>query len=400
MSWTNSSSLRAYYTSVFRPAALKRLSRKRVEQYDSALRRFEKFVGGGPRLGSVTHELLADFTKSLRSRRTSPKLSTNLAGCICKIVREWDGTAAPRVEVLPPAEPGTLRHYFEETYKPEVMFACDPESANNTLRAIRRLRQHMGRDVLLSELSDGIAADFLQSLRKKGMSTTSTNNYRAVLIAVWNHAFMNCVVDRAPRIKKLKQVYNPPEAWSINELRALAAAAQRFRPGECYGQTPCDRWWSALLMIAYETALRRRSLMAIRRDDIDLSRCLLVVDGSNTKTLKGQVFRLSVETIEAIKAISDPPRELLFSDVKEGILYKHFGLLIDAAGIRRHRRTNLTKFHAMRRSTATLVAAAAGIGAAATLLGHADKSYVTLRYCDPRAVQLDVTTILPKLAVG
>jgi integrase len=86
-------------------------------------------------------------------------------------------------------------------------------------------------------------------------------------------------------------------------------------------------------------------------------------------------------------------------DVQRRTQYKHFDLLIDAAGIRRHRRKGFGKFHALRRSTATLMAAAAGVGAASTLLGHTD-TYVTRRYVDPSAVTLDATTVLPSLAAG
>jgi hypothetical protein len=39
-------------------------------------------------------------------------------------------------------------------------------------------------------------ADFLKAILAKGMSATTVNNYRAVLLAVWNHAFTNRVVDR------------------------------------------------------------------------------------------------------------------------------------------------------------------------------------------------------------
>jgi integrase len=185
----------------------------------------------------------------------------------------------------------------------------------------------------------------------------------------------------------------------VAELSQLLAAARRFRPGESYGPTPCNLWWAAMLLVAYDTALRQRTLLAIRRGDIDLAGGLLYVDGATTKTLKGQAFRLSGDTLAAIRAMWEPPRELLFGDVKRRLQYKHFDSLIEAAGVRVHRRASLRKFHALRRSTATLVAAAAGVGAASSLLGHSDV-YVTRRYVDPTAVQLDVTKILPSLRAG
>jgi len=152
-------------------------------------------------------------------------------------------------------------------------------------------------------------------------------------------------------------------------------------------------------LIAYDTALRRASLLAIRRDDIDLVNRWLRIDGRTMKTLKGQNFRLSEATVAAIQEMWEPPRELLFGAIHPRMQFKHFGLLIEAAGVRRHRRKGMAKFHALRRSTATLVAAAAGVGAASSLLGHSD-AYVTSRYVDPTAVQLDVTKYLPSLAAG
>jgi integrase len=174
--------------------------------------------------------------------------------------------------------------------------------------------------------------------------------------------------------EKLKQIYTPPDAWTTAEFRQLYSATRRFRPGESYEATPCGLWWSCLLLIAFGTALRRRTLLAIRHRDIDLASGLLHIRGETTKTRQGQVFRLSDEAIDAIRAIWDPARDLLFTPIKPRTQYKHFDMLIDAAGISRHRRTKLTKFYALWRSTATLIAAAAGVGAASSILGHSEIS--------------------------
>ncbi len=399
MTWDASSLLRKYYLAVFRPALCERVCGKRVLQFDIALRRFEEFAGGRTRLGSVSHELLAEFENAFRSRGCSKQLASQSAQCIRSIISDWDGTAALRREVVPPPKPGTLRWYFEEIYKPEVMFNCQELSVAWHVRALRRFRAFVGHDVKLSDLNDSLIAAFLKSLLGKGIAATTANNYRAHLLAVWNHAFENRQTDRAPRIKKLKEIRNPPEAWSVADLRKLLNAARHFRPGQFYGPIPCDRWWPAILLIAYDTALRRGSLTAIRCADVDLSNRLLRIDGATMKTLKGQNFRISEATVAAVREIVDPSRELLFGNVHRAIQFKHFGFLVEAAGIRYHRRKGMTKFHALRRSTATLVAAAAGVGAASSLLGHSD-AYVTGRYVDPSAVQLDVTKYLPALVGG
>jgi integrase len=397
--WKASSLVRVFYQVEFRPQLVRRLGVKRREQYETALRRFEKFVGGRPRLGDLTHDRLLEFKRWLPSRRVTKSTARNYAGCVRAIAKAWRGELVPRIEPLPPARPGTLRHYFEHTYKHEAMFNCKPDSVAMTERAIRKLYRHLGRDVELVELCDSLIANFLKSLLESGMAAATVNTRRAPLLAVWNHAFHNRLIDRAPRVRKAKEIRNPPEAWNVKELRELLAAARRFRPGECYGSIPCDRWWAAVLMIAYDTALRRGSLMAIRRDNIDLASRILRVDGVAMKNLRGQIFRLSVQTTAAIADIWQSPRELLFGGLAPRTQYKHFALIIESAGIRRHRRKGMNLFHALRRSTATLVAAAAGVGAASSLLGHSDP-YVSARYIAPEALQLDVTKILPSLAAG
>jgi site-specific recombinase XerD len=320
--------VRAYYRADVRPQLRKKLSRKRLEQYDTALRRLEKFTGGRPRLGDVTHELLTEFKRWLPSRRVTKSTAKNYAGCIRMIAKAWRGELVPRIEPLPPAAPGTLRHYFEHTYKPEAMFHCTPASVAMSERAIRHLYRHIGRDVQLAELSDSLVAEFLKSLLAGGLAAATVNTRRAPLLAVWNHAFTNRVVDRAPRVRKAKEIRNPPEAWSVAELRNLLGAARRFRPGDRYGSSiPCNLWWTSALLVAYDTALRRGSLMAIRRDDVDLANRILRVDGGTMKTLKGQVFRLSVETAAALSEIWQAPRELVFGGVKTRTQYKHFALL-------------------------------------------------------------------------
>lgn len=89
---------------------------------------------------------------------------------------------------------------------------------------------------------------------------------------------------------------------------------------------------------------------------------------------------------------------LLFAVENPRTLFDDFGALIEAAGVRCHRRKGLNKFHAVRRTSATHVAARAGLPAASSLLGQLD-SYVVLRYVDPhQSGAVDVTRILPQLA--
>lgn len=183
-------------------------------------------------------------------------------------------------------------------------------------------------------------------------------------------------------------------------MKKLLAAARRFRPGHKYGPLRCDRWWPALLHVAYDCALRRSSLLAIRQDHIDLAGRWLLVEGDTTKTLKGQSFKLSDDTVAALREIWEPARERIFEFVAARTIDKQFDLLLEAADVRRCRRKGLNKFHMLRRTTATLIAAPAGILAASAMLGHSSAEVTRRHYADPTQIKHDAASVLPLLSAG
>jgi integrase len=396
--WPADSLLRTFYLAAFRPAA--RLSRKRLQVYDSAVRRLERFAGGEPRLGAVDRESLVAFAAWLPSRRCAPKYAKQLVGCIREIVRAWNDNALSPDE-LPPAEPGTIRHYFEQIYCPEAMVDAKPASIGKTRRAMIALRKFHGGDVRFDELSDSLAAGFFRSLLDNGMPAVTINSgYRATWFAVWNHAADRGLVARGPRVKKLKEIREEPDAWSLAELKRILAAAERFRPGEHYGELPCGRLWHALLLTAWSTGLRRGSLLAIRRRDVDLATGLVYVAGEQMKNRRAQSFQLCPEALEAIGRIWLPERDRLFVGLSSYLLNRHFALILAAANVPPSRRKGLNKFHCLRRTTATAIASRAGVAAASALLGHSDH-YVTGRYLDPRKLPgHNAAALLPSLAAG
>jgi integrase len=399
--WQASSLVRKFYEAAFRPSAQRRLKKKSLNLYDAALRRFERYVGGRPRLGDVDEELLARFRFETVSRRTSKSYARNLTACIRQIVRAWSGAALPRTLPLPAPGPGTVRHYFETVYRVEAMVDAKSDSIGKTDRALRELRRHCGRDIRLDEQTNAIAADFFRALMKRGMPATTINSgYRATWFAVWNHAADAGLVDRGPRVKKLKECRDTPDAWSLSQTGEILQAALRFRIGETYFGVPCNLWWHSILLTCWWTALRRGSLLRLRFDDVDLRTGVIYSRAASMKNLRGQPYQIGADACEAIGRIWLPERELLYPMSSEHILYQDFRLILAAAGVPPSRRKGLNLFHKMRRTTSTHVTAAAGIAAASDLLGHSDR-YVTQRYVDPRQLSArDVRTILPAIAAG
>jgi integrase len=394
--WEASALLRDFYLAMFLPSARRRLSKKRIETYDSALRRFERFVGGKPQLGSVDNLLLQEFAQHLFKRQregkgyaygVSKQHARQLAGCIRQIVRAWSGDRLPHRLPLPPADPGTVRHYAETVYIREVLFDAKRHTQKKVVGVMRKLREHLGRDILLSEQTDSLAAGFFRVLLDQGKPASTINSgYRAPWFCVWNHAYFRDLVARPPRTKKLKETINAPDSLTIAEARRLIEAATCYRPGESYGDIRCNLWWRACLLTLWVTGLRRGSLLSIRRDDVDFENGLVYVPGENMKTGRAQNFHLGADALEAIGQIWLPRRELLFESCW-GVrtMTDHLAEIFKAAEIRPSRRKGMHLFHRLRRTTATFVAAGSSVAVASALLGHSERA-VTMRYVDPSKV--------------
>lgn len=90
-------------------------------------------------------------------------------------------------------------------------------------------------------------------------------------------------------------------------------------------------------------------------------------------------YRLPYDSIESLRAISRPRRSLLFPwPYNPTYIYDHYKKLLEAAGLPTDRKS---KFHRMRKSTASHFEAAGGN--ATKLLDHTSRR-VTENYLDPR----------------
>jgi integrase len=248
-------------------------------------------------------------------------------------------------------------------------------------------------------------ADFFKALLDAGRSPVTVNKYRAMLFAIWRHAAEEGLVKRGPRMRKLRQPKNSPDAWSLPELRSIFEAAGNYCPDAWYGPVPKNLWWVAALLVVYETAIRRRSLLAIRPENIELHDGTLYVAGEDMKDGDGQEYQLSRGAVQALGHIWAPRRKFIFRcdlSVTEQTfanrVERDFKKILVAAGVARSRRRGLTLWHKLRRSTATAIAASEGIAAATTLLGHSTE-VVTTKYIDKSLLpKRDVTKVLVPLA--
>ncbi|MCY2987132.1 MAG: tyrosine-type recombinase/integrase [Planctomycetota bacterium] len=308
------------------------------------------------------------------------------------------------VNEAPPDEPapeeGTVWHFYRTVYAPQRLIEVTETQRAAYERIFRFMREHFGRDLLLTELSDSLAADFLGSQSRKNKSPGTVNHHRSLLLAVWRFAFDSGLVSALPRIKKLKQHWDEPDSWSEQEAARIVEAAGKLELMPIYG-IPANKWWRAFLLVAYWTALRRGSLLELRRADVDLQSGWLYVRPVGIKTRRGKRFRLGADAVAAIREIWLPERELLFPWRKDrGGTGAHFNRILELAGVPRSHRTSMNQTHKWRRTVATLAAIRGGLSAAVALLGHSGPE-MTRRYIDPTKLPgNDATQFLAPLALS
>ena len=167
-----------------------------------------------------------------------------------------------------------------------------------------------------------------------------------------------------------------PLAWSIDELQRLLDACDRM-PGQL-GSIPWPAYWRALILVAYDSAERIGALMQLEWHWLQ-GEWLHVRAEARKSRRRDMVYRLSPETLAALEAIRSPRRPLIFPwPLGKTYLWKKFGEVLKLAGLDSGPKS---KFHRLRRTTASHYAAAGGD--ATQLLGHSDPR-VTQKYLDPR----------------
>lgn len=417
--------LLAYYRRTFRPqlVAEPRCTQQMRARYDGAITALHDFAGRQLRLDEVTPDLVGSLRKQLADggrERLAREHSTALRRVLRSadparwplyggakpkrpIARELEAgiTTRPRTLPEPSGEPGTLPHFYATIYKRQALAHVSDQHRGNVCRLLRLLRSCFGRDLQLSELSGETLATFVEWLgNSRGLVTTK--NVRGLLLSLWRFANDQELAPPVPRVRRIRIPRQAPDAWSLDELNRIIAASRRIDRLPIAG-IPADRWWPAVLLTGWYTGLRRKSLLRLKPENIDLAARWINVPAGAMKNFVGQRFRIGQDAADAIREIFDSGRERLFAvdcDENNGRrLGEHFRQILQIAGVPKSLLPN-GQFHKLRRTCATHVAASAGLAAASALLGHSSADLLK-RYIDPRyIVGNDATAYLPSLAVA
>lgn len=272
---------------------------------------------------------------------------------------------------------------------------CGRDALKQVLVAVSQIDRQLERPTRVSELSEMLVLSHLNWLRNvRNLSPNTVHRRKVHLMGVWKLAFKKGFVEQNPALAEIPDISRPkkiPVAWSIADLEAMLRQANRVQH-PLFG----PKHWKSLLLLIYFTGLRIGAVLNLQRSH--LKGRFLFVPHTIQKDGEDQQFRLPNDLVSLLVSL---PRPVM---VKHGRqlnsmlipwpwsmhriqkVLTHY--ILTPAGLPDSR---YLKFHAMRRTVATVIAATNGREMAMRTLGHSSMS-VTERYlADPASVDPSLT---------
>lgn len=404
ISHARNNSLVRFFHRRYYPEKLADKSPHTPTQYERAVTKLCQYAARDITLGEINEHLLDRFAEWCISSGLTYDTARKYRAYLRAIVRHARPGMCPKQsgrrphEEPPQSDPdaelkpeGSLWKFFEDKYRRQRLAGCTDGQGKQIEIAMRRLSKQLAHAVMLVDLSDEMIREHQAWMLDDGYSPKTVNGACASLLAVWRFAYQLRMVSELPRVSRIREYRRLPVAWKMDEFERLLEATKTRRG--MYGLVPANQWWRALLLVVYDTAIRCRAVLGIERSHLDIETGWLLVPAENMKARVEQRFRLSEQTLEAIRLIWLPSRRMLFPHKNRNWFHQNYGRLLEAAGLPR---TSRDQLHKIRRTTASIVAKEEGIAAAVRLLGHSTET-VTKNYIDPTFISThEVVDALPR----
>jgi integrase len=282
----------------------------------------------------------------------------------------------------------TLAGYLESVYLAEN-FGLSNGYIAELRRVVRQFGEFLNYEPTLMELSPALVCRFLQSLLVKGLSPTTINDKRRMLLTLWRAARSS----GAPRFsrKRIGKLVEPdpvPTAWTVEQCAQIFAACKLL--GGMVGGIPRSLFWLSLFLAIYSTGERVKAVLNSLSSDCDLDSGTLLLRWQTVKTRKNRLVWLIPEAVTAIQAIYDPARKRIWPwPHGKRHFFRQARRIIESAGVPCPK-DEKSLFQRMRRTSGSLVEAAGGDGA--RHLGNSrrvfEKHYRAASLCGGSQVQL------------
>ena len=246
---------------------------------------------------------------------------------LVRVKRAEEFSKARGTPLFPHDGQKTLCDFFEGYYLPNQLKAVDakPCTIEGYRTALRRWAAATG-DPPLEKITVETLTLFRQFLERcpgnKGRFKASTHTIRKGLrhvLTVLNKAGPagpRCrdaagILPSTPWIRSPKAEDSEPRTVSLEILSAVYDAAACMDAPWVEGIKP-PAWWKALIVLAFNTSLRRRTLFEMRLDEISWNEHKILLGGERFKNRRRMTVHLNPIALEHLQTIRAPRRELVF----------------------------------------------------------------------------------------
>lgn len=268
---------------------------------------------------------------------------------LVELLSEYESLTAPL--------PGTLRLYRQ---------------------AIRQFSLTLLRHAEIEDLNEERMAQHVARRQVKGTSAGTIAGEQRKLYALWRFACKKNYVKVWPTTHPIRVPARIPRAWTADELRKLFACTKHAAD---VGSVDGPLWWGSLFSCLWDSGERITAMLSLKWDGVDLEGLTIYLPAEVRKgRAVDRVYPIAEETAQLLRRL---PREYrpFFWPYDIGTLYNRLKKMLLKGELPADRRS---KFHRIRRSTASHYEAAGGN--ATELLGHTSRQ-VTRGYLDPRIVK-------------
>lgn len=312
------------------------------------------------------------------------------------------------------AQPMTLADAFHNLYRPLRLRDRSQRTVELYGCLLRSFARWLGRPGTVADLDDLVVSRFLED-RVKKVSPLTAERERVQLCALSRLLAERRVIEFPLTVRQGRLPERAPEAWSIEEVgRLMAAAADpatyRGRPGRprCFplpalakpaaapeNAVALARMFSALLPVLWETGERIWAVMEARPEDYRRPHLLIRAE-ARKGSKRDRVYTLSAATCDRLEALMVPGADRVFPWASsKTTLWNQLRKIMKAAGLRAGKKR--LGFHQIRRSACTHYAAAGGDPQ--WFLDHESLRTTKRWYLDPRLTDRHAPPcdVLPKI---
>lgn len=299
---------------------------------------------------------------------------------------------------------------FEAEFESKVMAGMEPGTREATQYALNHFKK-IAKPVRMAAITTKTFADYVAFRRleprtkhsKTLVSPATINKELRALRAMVRKAHKWGYLPKLPEFEFLKEpgklaVYVTPE-----DFAKLYQACDQATAPEGLPYSPSD-WWQALLVFAYMTGWRIGSILALRRDNLDLDGATALSLAKDNKGRRDQKIPLHSLVIDHLRKLASFDPLVFSSRVDRRRLYDGFFAIQDAAGVKPLGKARYG-FHDLRRAFATMNAATLSADALQALMQHKDyqttQRYINMaRQLNPAVANLYVPTLKPVAVAG